>query len=197
MSKGRKTTTYNFSTLHFFNFFVMRKQNLNTRKTTATASKAEQTAPESAPLMHVNPAEAAAEQPAQDAAPEAAPAAEVEQPSPLTLATDAPEQPAPAFIPLLEARPLRTMDELLELVAQGKGLTDRLTGLRSTNEKLSSFTVGREGFTDRLTLRDGNGLEWNTTQGVVIQKVLNVLRAELRDAINTTESELRQLLPAA
>lgn len=177
----------------------MRKQNLNTRKTTTTAPKAEQTAAESAPIMHL----AATEQPAQDTAAEVAPAAEVEQASPLTVATDAApaEQPAqaehsaPLF--LIEPRPLRSMDELLELVSQGKGLTDRLTGLRTTSEKLSSFTVGREGFTDRLTLRDGDGREWNTTQSVVIQKVLNVLRGELREAINTTEAELRELLPAA
>jgi hypothetical protein len=177
----------------------MRKQNLNTRKTTATASKAEQTAAESAPIMHLAATEAPAEQPAQDAAPEAP----AEQPSPLTVATDAAptEQPAPAEpsapLFLIEPRPLRSMDELLELVSQGKGLTDRLTGLRTTSEKLSSFTVGREGFTDRLTLRDGDGRKWNTTQSLVIQKVLNVLRGELREAINTTEAELRELLPAA
>ena len=172
-------------------------------KNRQAAAKTEQGIPETAAVMHVATNDAPAEQPAhQDDAPEV----EAEQPSPLTVAPEQPAtqeaapvatQPAPAFTPLLVPQVPRPLDEILQIVGKAKSLTDRLTGLKATSEKLGSFEIGSEGFTDRLTLRDGNGQEWNTTQSVVIQKVLDVLRGELRGSINATEAELRELLPAA
>ncbi|MGI4870435.1 MAG: hypothetical protein ACRYFX_04565 [Janthinobacterium lividum] len=172
-------------------------------KTLKAAAQAEQNTPAAAAIMTVAPINQDAAQPTDQAA---APVDEAEQPSPLSVATDQPthQEPAPAaekpaalFTPLLAPQAPRPMDELLEIVSKAKSTTDRLNGLKTTSEKLSGFSVGREGFTDRLTLRDGDGNEWNTTQSVIIQEVLSLVRDRLRTAIGGTEAELRQLLQAA
>lgn len=180
------------------------RKGITTPKNLATAPKAEQTALEIAPAMRILPAD---EQPAaQDVAPAAevpqpAPVAEVEQPAPVA------EVPQPA--PLVAATPARpdfvfvpqpaprSLDELLDLVRKAKSVTERLTAYKATGEKLSGFELAREGYTDRLTIKDGAGLEWSTSKSSIIQKVLDVLRGDLSTAIETTEAELRSLLPAA
>jgi hypothetical protein len=183
----------------------------------AKAAEAQKNAPENALFMQAAPAN----QPAADTAPEEAPAADVapaDVASPLAIVRDeAPEKPL--FVPLLTAAPEpapapapvptppapavvpapapRSLDDLLNLVNQAKSVTDRLKAYRATGEKLSSFVLSREGFTDRLTIKDGSGLEWGTNKSSIIQKVVELLRADLSAAIEASETELRSLLPAA
>jgi hypothetical protein len=187
----------------------MRKQALNTSKNT-TAAKVQATAPENALFMRVAPAEtteAQPEQPEQPEQPAPAPVAEVEQPAPAPAPAPVAEveQPAPLvvatparvdFVPMLTPAP-RSLEELLDLVRKAKSVTERLTAYKATGEKLSGFELAREGYTDRLTIKDGSGLEWSTSKSSIIQKVLDVLRTDLSAAIETTEAELRQLLPTA
>jgi hypothetical protein len=181
------------------------RKGINTRNTTTTAAKVQQSAPESALFMRVVPAETTEQQPEQPATPEAAPAAEVEQPAPAPAPVAEVEQPAPLvvatparvdFVPMLTPAP-RSLEELLDLVRKAKSVTERLTAYKATGEKLSGFELAREGYTDRLTIKDGSGLEWSTSKSSIIQKVLDVLRTDLSAAIETTEAELRQLLPTA
>ncbi len=175
------------------------RKGINTPKNIATAPKAEQTALEIAPAMRIMPADEQPAPAAQEAAPEPAPAptpAEVEQPSPLAIVPSVAPARVADFVPMVAPAP-RSLDELLDLVRKAKSVTERLTAYKATGEKLSGFELAREGYTDRLTIKDGSGLEWSTSKSSIIQKVLDVLRNDLSAAIETTEAELRSLLPAA
>ena len=195
-------------------------------KALAQAAQAQQNTSPSALFMQAAPANQPAEAPAPEAAEQeaTAPAEEAPEASPLTINRDEAPAEKPLFVPLLDTTPApvvvptpapaavvvpapapapvivpapRSLDDLLNLVNQAKSVTDRLKAYRATGEKLSSFVLSREGFTDRLTIKDGSGLEWSTTKSSIIQKVVELLRTDLSTAIETAEVELRHMLPAA
>ncbi len=111
------------------------------------------------------------------------------------VAQAAPVAPAPA--PVVVPPYLQPLNQIQEQIRQMKLVSDRLDFLQKTSIELSEFTLGRTGLTDSLQIQDGTGKVWKTNKSETIQKVLDLLRAELGVRIGDSEQELRAFLTAA
>ncbi|MBC6698076.1 hypothetical protein [Hymenobacter sp. BT190] len=101
-----------------------------------------------------------------------------------------PEEVAPRLAAVLP------VGELLQRTRDLEAIATKLVFFQSTAAQLGEFRLGAPGFTDKLTIRTGTGQEWSSSKSGIIQKVLDLLRAELATHTEAAESELRSMMAA-
>lgn len=94
---------------------------------------------------------------------------------------------------LTQSKPVNVMDAIVK-VYEAKEIVARLEFLRDTKKSLSAFSLGRSELKDELSISDGSGNVFQTTNTNTIQVVLETLKKELDGKIQDTEQDLMQVV---
>lgn len=89
-----------------------------------------------------------------------------------------------------EKQPL-SIKEIIERNAIQSQRIEKLEKLNYTHKNLDSFKTGSDTMRDTLKLSDGEGNNFETRNSEIIEKVLNLIKAEILEKVEATENEIK------
>lgn len=84
------------------------------------------------------------------------------------------------------------VQDLVTWMHDCNAISGRLQHFMTTRKELRDFNLGTDGRTDKITIQDGHGKVWSTSNSRTIERVRAVLLEELDRLIGETEAELRE-----
>lgn len=91
---------------------------------------------------------------------------------------------------VLEEPKKKTIFEVMKFVQNKYTILEKLEVLNQTEKSLDSFNLGKDGFRDNLQITDGEGNKFNTSNTQVIERVIEVIKAEISLKREAVELEL-------
>lgn len=82
------------------------------------------------------------------------------------------------------------IDEKLGKIQEVQKLSNQLLYLRKTQTKFNEFQISSDGQRESITIEDGQGRSFETTNSDTIKKVIEVLKVDLSAKIVETESKI-------
>lgn len=93
---------------------------------------------------------------------------------------------------VLEVPKKRSISEVMKLVQSKYSVFEKLEILNQTEKNLDSFNFGKDNLRDQLQILDGEGNKFQTFNTQIIEKVIQVLKAEIEAKRISTELELAE-----
>lgn len=89
-----------------------------------------------------------------------------------------------------EKQPL-SIKEIIERNAIQSQRIEKLEKLNETHKNLDSFKIGSNKLRESLRIADGDGNDFETRNSEIIDKVLNLIKAEILEKVDATEKEIK------
>ena len=89
-----------------------------------------------------------------------------------------------------EKQPLSIKDIIERNAIQSQRI-EKLEKLNETHKNLDSFKIGSNKLRESLRIADGDGNDFETRNSEIIEKVLNLIKAEILEKVEATENEIK------
>ena len=89
-----------------------------------------------------------------------------------------------------EKQPLSIKDIIERNAIQSQRI-EKLEKLNDTHKNLDSFKIGSNKLRESLRIADGDGNDFETRNSEIIDKVLNLIKAEILEKVEATENEIK------
>lgn len=86
----------------------------------------------------------------------------------------------------------KSSNKIIDEIKKGIALVERHEKLKSTLDTLNDFELGSDRSNDSLSLRDGNGRRFETSNTIVVTEVLQLVKKKCIEAIQKSEIEVLQ-----
>ena len=118
------------------------------------------------------------------------PAATKETKTNVVLSAANPKQPKVETEPKKETEEQHPLEDRIFKIQMLGDLIERREKFQETIKKLNSFKVSTDGTRDKLTITDGKGNEFFTTNSACIAEVVTSLKTSLQNKLVETEAQI-------
>jgi hypothetical protein len=102
-------------------------------------------------------------------------------------------EPAPAPAPIIEAKPIQSIEDIKRKSEVLNRLTVKWDTLTEKRRKAENFAISHDGDTSAAIVRDAHGEVFESNSPKTIGKLIEFWKAEFSEAIANVEKEMREI----